>query len=362
MLRSKIVGPNFLSLGMLICGVLVCAAPRELSAQRPSVRYGSEVPADVKMIYERGLEYLVKTQQPSGSWSSSASYGHYGAGEHGITGMCVMAFMASGEDPNFGRYANNVRKAVKSMIIGQDPSTGYMGSSMYHHGFATLGLSEAYGAVDDTLVWDGSESKDRKRSIGEALELAVRCAVTSQKNNSVGGWRYSPQDRSADTSVSGAVLMGLLAARNAGIEVPDACIEKALAYFRSMTSDTGMVGYSGAGGFGTSMNRSSIGTLVCAIGKKKDWKEYKATLEHISSRLEHQEGSYPFYFRFYMAQALFQGDFEAWTKWNRENIRMLKELQQDDGSFQGNHGQAYATAMSMLALALNYRFLPIYER
>jgi hypothetical protein len=164
--------------------------------------------------------------------------------------------------------------------------------------------------------------------------------------------------------VSGAVLVGLLAARNAGIEVPDSCIDRALTYYRNSTSDNGMVAYSGGmGGMGQSMNRSAIATLVYAIGKRKNWPEYEATLNYLRSRLEHRETSYPYYFRYYMSQALFQGDLDAWTKWKRENLRALKVLQADDGSFQGSHGgPQYATAMALLSLALDYRFLPIYER
>ena len=60
-----------------------------------------------------------------------------------------------------------------------------------------------------------------------------------------------------------------------------------------------------------------------------------------------------------MAQALFQGDYVAWQKWNAAKVRELHELQKEDGSI-GNG--AYGTGMSLLALALNYRFLPIYER
>ncbi len=40
--------------------------------------------------------------------------------------------------------------------------------------------------------------------------------------------------------------MGLLAARNAGIEVPDESIDKAIAYFTTMTGPTGIVAYAGA--------------------------------------------------------------------------------------------------------------------
>ena len=124
-------------------------------------------------------------------------------------------------------------------------------------------------------------------------------------------WRYSPESRDADTSVSGAVMMGLMAARNAGIKVPDECIDKGLEYFRKMTSARGGVGYSGGvGGLGGSKNLQAIATLVYAVGRRKDVKEYNAVLKQTVGNLEHREGSYPFYFRYYMAQALFQGDFE----------------------------------------------------
>ena len=43
-------------------------------------------------------------------------------------------------------------------------------------------------------------------------------------------------------------------------------------------------------------------------------------------------------------------------------VRQLKQQQQPDGSFKGDFGPHVATSFSLLALALNYRFLPIYER
>ncbi|MGA2702525.1 MAG: hypothetical protein ABSH35_15705 [Isosphaeraceae bacterium] len=43
-------------------------------------------------------------------------------------------------------------------------------------------------------------------------------------------------------------------------------------------------------------------------------------------------------------------------------VRQLKAAQKPDGSFQGQFGPTLSTSFSLLALALNYRFLPIYER
>ena len=339
--------------------VAVVFIPVIASAQDPQVRFGTDVPKDVEQIYERGLEWLATNQQKDGSWSG-------GDNGPGITGMCIMAFIASGEDPNFGPYAENIRRAVRHMISGQTESTGFYGgqmghSSMYHHGFAMLGMSEVYGVLDEDTLWDASTKPDARRSIGKSLEMAVRASVTSQKNNQFNAWRYGPEATDADTSVSGAVLMGLLAARNAGVKVPDEAVDKALEYFKSMTTNRGEVGYSGIGG-GGSANLKAIAALVYSIGKRKDWKEFQGVLKAITVNLEHSEYSYPEYFRYYTAQALFQGDFESWNKWNLKTARELKDLQDDDGSFQSQHGPAYGTAMSMLAMALNYRFLPIYER
>ena len=63
-----------------------------------------------------------------------------------------------------------------------------------------------------------------------------------------------------------------------------------------------------------------------------------------------------------MSQALFHADPEAWNEWNSRNISSLSTIQARDGSWPGNKGQSFNTAGSLLSLALNYRFLPIYEK
>jgi len=335
--------------------VVVTTTPA--GAQPPTIRYGEAVPRDVREMYERGLQYLANTQTESGNWTG----GDTGPGG---TGLGLMVFLASGEDPNFGIYSNHVRRAVRSIIQSQDAATGYLGQSMYHHGFGMLGLAEAYGAVDERNLWP--DRQQNQRSIGQALELAVRAAITSQKKNQFGGWRYSPTSTDADTSVSGAVLVGLLAARNAGIEVPDESIDKAINYYKGMTSTSGQVAYSGGigGGLDESIARISIGTLVYSIARRKDLPQFKATIGYLRQRLEQSPNNsgWAEYTRYYQAQALFQGDVDAWEKWNKLLIRQFKQTQKADGSFPGQQGAAIGTSMSLLALALNYRFLPIYER
>ena len=329
--------------------------------QKSRLQFGNKVPADVEHIYEKGLQWLARAQAENGSWSHSGNT----SGQSGIDGLCLMAFFAAGEDPNFGRYAETMRKGIRHLILSQNSHSGYFPNSMYNHGFAMLALCEAYGFVDEEMLWDGIDNP-RRRTLGEALHLAVRCAVTSQAQNPARSWRYSPNSKDADTSVCGAVLMGLLAARNAGIKVPDQSIDDALKYIKQATSKRGNVSYMhgfGGGLFGSGANLPAIATLVFAIGNREHWKEYDATKKRIASLVTAKSSSHPFYGRYYMAQALFQSDFGAWLQWNTKNVRVIRRMQGKEGSIGDSpHGKAYGTAMSLLALGLNYRLLPIYER
>ncbi len=189
------------AMAVLAAAIFLTGFAATATAQGLTGRSGEVVPRDVREMYDRGLQYLVKTQTEQGDWQG----GQQGPG---ITGMALMVMLASGEDPNFGPYSNNVRKALRSIINSQDASTGIMGNAMYHHGFAMLGLAEAYGAVDDRSLWPDGKGP---RTIGQALELAVRASITSQKKNPQGALGASappdvprtPIPRSAARSSSG---------------------------------------------------------------------------------------------------------------------------------------------------------------
>ena len=335
---------------ILAAAALAAAA---VLAQGQELRYGAPIPPVHRTLYERGLGFLVTNQQPNGSWE----------GGTGVTGICVMALLASGEDPNFGAYAEPVRAGLRYILRHQDADSGHIRSTMYEHGFAMLALADAYGAVDERLLWRGEDHPGR--TLGRALELAVRCAVTSQENNPAKAWRYSPNDTTADTSVAGAVLMGLLGARNAGIAVPDSSIDGAVQYFADQTLKNGTVNYSGAGGFGDSHARSAICALVLSIAKRRDLDAFSAVQDYVSRTWDEPTSGHPAYTEYYRSQALFQVNYPLWRRWTRENTELLAELQQDDGSIPvaGTwHGPSYTTGMALLSAGLNYCFLPIYER
>lgn len=349
----------------LFCGLTIPVAGQGLQTPE-DLQFGLQVPPDVDRINGRSLEYLAKTQLESGSWQDGIDNHGRGQANCGLAGLCLMAFLSNGDDPNTGPYAENIHAAVRYLIKTQNPETGFFPTTMYNHGFALLALSEVYGAIDEELLWTDVKDfpKDRKRSIAKALKMAVDLAVRSQDQNPQKAWRYAPNGGDADTSVTGTVVIGLLAARNAGISVPDASIEEGMNFIHMMTSRrSGLTRYTlGLSTVTDSPNLSAIHVLTLAIANQRDTDTFDAAKERVKGFIRYKDTTFPFYNTYYMAQALFQNDYESWVQWNELTIRRMRRLQKEDGSFESKHGSAYATAMACLSLALNYRFLPIYER
>jgi hypothetical protein len=304
-------------------------------------RYRDPIPEDLESAYIRGIEFLTKTQSAQGEWADQ--YGQ----QPGVIGLAMMSILAHGDDPNAGPYAPTIKRALDAILKQQNASTGYIGQTMYNHGFATLALAEAYGMVDDPRI-------------GPALKKAVDFITSCQKTNPFGAWRYTPDARDADTTVSGAQMMGLYAARNAGIEVSDEAIKKGVDFFVKCQGPDGGIGYSNASG--PNATRSAIAVLVFALARQYDTVPMKACYRYVEKAMRAGAGPYEFYHEYYLSQALFQANESAWETWNKENIKRMISRQQRDGSWQGNFGTTYSTASALLSMALNYRFLPIYEK
>ena len=325
----------------MIALLAVCGLSSVARSQDLPVRQDDSVPAQAELIYERGLQYMAKSQNEKGSWNDS------GGSEPGVVGLCVAAFLAHGEDPNNGPYSKNIRAGVDFILSQQNEKNGYIGSSMYNHAFATKALAESYGMLDNP-------------KIAPALEKAVELIVSSQKKNRFGAWRYTPESRDADTTVTGCQMVTLFAARNAGVAVPDEAIKKGLAYLASCRSRDGDYGYTSASGGKPTL--TAIGLLCLSLAKERDSKGYQASLAYLQKNIDYRDRFYPFYFEYYMSQALFHADEATWKEWNVRNIRYLSTIQSSDGSLPGNQGTSFNTAGALLSLALNYRFLPIYEK
>lgn len=320
-----------------LLGIAPCAW-----SQSPLRRVDDHVPAQAELIYERGLAYLARTQDDLGSWPDGTGK------EPGVVGLCVAAFLAHGEDPNHGPYAKQIRAGIDFILSQQNSSNGYIGNSMYNHGFATKVLAEAYGTMDHP-------------KLATALNQAVELILSAQNRNRFGGWRYTPDSMDADTSVAGAQIVALFAARNAGIAVPDKAIKRGLNYLASCrNSGDGSFGYTTSSGGKPTL--TAIGVLGFALAKERDNRGFESSVGYLRRNLDYRDRNYPYYFEYYMSQALFHADENLWEEWNSRNIRYLGTIQASDGSFPGNQGASFNTAGALLSLALNYRFLPIYEK
>ncbi len=329
---------GFRALRLISCVLLTATGAQ---AQDPLTRPDDTIPAQADLIYERGLQYLARTQNDKGSWNDSVG------AEPGVVGLAVAAFLAHGEDPNYGPYSKNIRNGIDYILSQQSDKNGYIGSSMYNHAFATKALAEAYGVIDHP-------------KIAPALQHAVDLILSSQKKNRFGAWRYSPDSRDADTTVTGCQLVTLFAARNAGIHVPDDAVKKALAYLATCRGGDGSYGYTSSSGGKPTL--TAVGSLCLSLAKETDSKGYQASLAFLKKNMDYRDRYYPFYYEYYMSQALFHADEALWKEWNAKNIRYMATIQSPEGSFPGNQGTSFNTAGALLSLALNYRYLPIYEK
>lgn len=326
---------------LLLSAALLGTSLMPLPAQDLFQRRVDVIPAQAELVYEKGMKFLADTQTEQGNWSDGSG------NDPGVVGLCVMAFLAHGEDPVNGPYSKHIRRGIDFIIEAQNHTNGYIGNSMYNHAFATTALAEAYGMVPNP-------------KIAPALEKAVKLILSAQERNRLGGWRYTPDSRDADTTVTGCQLVALFAARNAGIEVPDKAMRKALSYMNNNRTAEGSYGYTSSSGGKPTL--TAIGVMCFALAKQKDTKQFEASVNYLKKNLDYRDRHYPYYFEYYMSQALFHADETAWNEWNQKNIRYMATIQNSDGSFPGNHGTAFSTAGALLSIALNYRFLPIYEK
>ncbi len=201
-----------------------------------------EVIERVTLAIDRGLEYLARRQLPDGRW----------AGNNGVDGPALLAFLGRGHVPGRGPYHEIVERA-KLHILSTQREDGYLASAMgtgrmYGHALATLAMSEVYGMDPEPRV----ESCVRK---------AVDLIVAAQSPN--GGWRYNPAPGDHDLSVTVMQIVALRAANNAEIPVPEETIKKAIGYVHACNHpENGGFSYQPGGGASAQMTAAGVPALI----------------------------------------------------------------------------------------------------
>ncbi len=314
----------------------------------------AQKPDPLDAAIAKALAYLDKAQEPDGGWSAN------GAKNPAVTGLAVLAFLAAGHVPGEGPYGPTVEKGVRWVLKMQQPN-GLCATDgnheMYHHGICTMMLAEVFGMADARL------SKEMKPRLDTAVALLLKAQRTAGPHS--GGWRYRVEGFDADMSVTGWQLLALRAAKNLGCDVPAQRIDLAVEYVkRCRHPATGGFCYM-TGGAGLTLPCTATGIVCLEIcGKDRHHtKEALAAGDYLLKNPQRwNEGNFCYGF-YYASQAMFQLGGKYWSEFRPHLHQALLANQETDGSWAvSGFGSSYATAMFVLALAVEYRFLPIYQR
>jgi hypothetical protein len=347
----------------------------------PVVR-AADAPKKDKELEEhinKALTFLKNTQAEDGTWAAG---GRGGSRNAAVTGLCVMAFLSAGHVPGEGPYAETVEKGIRAVLKMQQANgliASERGHEMYHHGICTLMLAEVAGMTEGPLA----------KEVREKLEKAVALTLKAQRKENdprrvmaanVGGWRYTINGNDADMSVTGWQIMSLRAAKNLGCDVPPAAIEKAVEYIKRSYSpmqegreQLGGYRYMAVGG-GVTVACTGTSILSLELCGGKDQHRSPEVLKAAGYILKHPPqwaggGGEQFpYSMYYCSQAMFQLGGQYWNAFRGHMHKALLNNQNSNGGWFGpdwtaqQYGPNYSTAMAVLALTVEYRYLPIYQR
>jgi len=304
-----------------------------------------------RQAIDRALAYLASRQNEDGSLGVGAYRRNVA-----VSGLTGMAFLANGSTPGRGRYGQHVSRCVQ-FILSHAQESGFINAGamnthgpMYGHGFATLLLAEVYGMSPDL-------------QIRKVLSKAVKLIISIQ--NEDGGWRYQPQRRDADISVTICQVMALRAARNAGLYVPNEVIDRCTDYVkRSQNADGGFM-YMIAGGE-SAFPRSAAGVVALYSAGIYDSDEVQKGLAYLRKNVPKIDAfgtaTHYFYGHYYAMQAMWHAGGDSWQQWYPRIHDELLANQQQNGSWTDMVCAEYATAMACLILQMPNNYLPIFQR
>jgi hypothetical protein len=354
---SKVVA-NFVHCALAALLLAVVTAP--VAAQKKDNPFDVEAreylgtPASEAAV-TLALEFLASRQQPNGRWDSGAY-----RDDAAISGLAVLAFLSAGHQPGRGKYGPALDRAVEYLAnsVRRDGLVGRGGGAgppMYGHGFATLCFAELYGMT-------------KRPDFKEKLEAAVQLILGAQGPE--GGWRYQPDSKDADISVTAVQIVALKGAANAGVKVPEETIKKAIGYVKRCANNRdGGFSYQ-ANQRGSGPARTGAGILCLYLAGEPEAPECKEGIRYLEEHPLSRSGNewlyrqHEFYAYYYCTQAYYQVGGEPWKRWFTTMRDRLINMQEKDGSWQERSGvgKEYATSMSVLILQVPAGLLPIYQK
>jgi hypothetical protein len=222
-------------------------------------------------------------------------------------------------------------------------------------------LAEVVGMTPDAEL-----ASEARVALAKAIDLIVKAQMIKKNPDHSGGWRYQPSSPDSDLSVTGWQVMALRAAKSAGCSVPSEQIDKAVAYIKKCSVKDG--GFAYQPGQGPNNPRTGTGILALEICGEHLTPEAIAGADYLLKHPPRWSSEYFFYEVYYTSQAMFQVGDKYFQTYYPKLTAILLQYQDKDGSWlsgDGNDrtgGRNYCTAVAALALAVEYRYLPIYQR
>lgn len=335
---------------------------------------------------EKGLAYLASIQNDDGSWSLQGHGSDVALrSDTAATGLCLLAFQGAGYTHLQHQYAESVGRGLQFLVDNQgDDGNLYRSEDLisnqnvafYSHGIAALAMCESYGMTQDPNLQEPAQ---------KCLDYI---ALTQHKQR--GGWRYTPQV-SADTSVTGWMMMSLKSGELAGLKVSESTytmIDRWLGYAQQSPERRDRFRYdpfapntpSQKHGRLPTPTMTSVGMLMRMYqGLSRDDQAMRSAadylLEYLPQMGTRRSPQRDAYYWYYATQVMFHMGGEYWERWNRELTPVLLNSQVTEGVKAGSWdpvqpipdrwsyhaGRVYVTTMNLLNLEVYYRHLPIYE-
>jgi hypothetical protein len=387
----------WLVIAVALCGRVGAQEPRaDSTIKEPAAKRAADDPQSKVLTpdewrrldgsIELALEWLARQQRPDGSFPTIER------GQPGVTGLCVLAFMAHGYSPGDGKFGQQLARATEYIIgcqkqnglvarlgpegprITQDVANAIGEPAAYNHAIGSLALSEMYGMGQPK----------RATQLKQVIEKSLAATLEMQrwpKDLPVdrGGWRYITDDglNDSDLSITGWQLMFLRSSRNAGFHVPQAPIDDAVAYVRrTFNASYGTFGY--VVGPNTHRSRAMAGAGILALAHAGFHNSPEAQgagkwmLEHPFDEYNGNDNS-PVdryhYSLFNACQGMYQLGSPYWERFFPRVVATMLAHQNPDGSWNAESlprdrpfGNSYTTALSVLALGAPNQFLPVFQR
>jgi hypothetical protein len=341
-------------------------------------RYGGSDGSEAAVL--KGLRWLKQNQNVGGK-----NPGSWGSQYHAaMTGLALLAFLGHGETHDSEEFQQAVREGLNYLASVAEQSrkdgAGYMGTARfeYQHPIAAYAICEDYALT-------------RYGGLQTMAETAVSLVVRAQRPD--GSWDYDyntgpggvynlKHRPSGDSSIAAWNVQALVAAKNAGLQVPglNEALARSRQWFHSIYyQQEKRFGYA-VPDRGHSDALDGIGILCLQLLGDGHCAEVQQTLPGALNtetrfRMANANSTYAWYS---VTQAMFHAGGRWWADWNARLRDQIVENQNPEGWWPmpgaaawqdnmtarkviGKDTKVYHTTLMCLALEVYYRFLPTYS-